>query len=83
MEAIAPIVESERAGDGDGNGYRDDGDGDDMESGGNVNSQRVEGAQLSAESQHMRPHQKSQENSPMSSRPSIQPESRPNGHVRR
>jgi len=83
VEAIAPIAESERAGDGDGDRNGGDGDGDDAESGGNVNSQRVEGARLSTESQRVCLHQKSQENSPASSRPSIQPESRPYGLVRR
>jgi len=76
VEAIAPIVESERACDGDG-------DGEDAESGGNVDSQRVEGARLSTESQHVCLHQKSQENSPASSRPPVQHERHPNGLVRR
>jgi len=82
VEAIAPIAESERAGDGDSDRNGGDGDGDDVESGGNVDSQRVEGARLSTESQRVCLHQKSQENSPASSRPSIQPESRPYGLVR-
>ena len=47
-----PSVEDERACDGNGNGSGDNGDGDDTESGGNTNSQQVEGAQLSTESQH-------------------------------
>jgi len=54
VEAIAPSVESERAGDGDGNGYGDDGgDGDvgDTTSGGGVDSKRVEAALLAGDSQ--------------------------------
>jgi len=38
VEAIAPIVEGERAGDGDGSGYGDDGDVDDTTSGGDIDS---------------------------------------------
>ena len=49
-----PSVEDERACDGNGNGSGDNGDGDDTESGGNTDSQQVEGAQLSTESQHTR-----------------------------
>jgi len=55
-KAIALSVESETAGDGDGDGYGDDGDVgdvDDMTSGGDTDSMRVEAVLLAAESQHM------------------------------
>ena len=68
-EAKATNVEGDKAGDGDGDRYGDDGDGDDTESSSSIDSQRVESAQLSTESQPMCPHEKSQENSPVSSRP--------------
>jgi len=82
-EAIAPSVEGERAGDSDGDCNGGDGDGDDAESGGNVDSRRVEGAQLSTGSQRVRLHQKSQENLPVSSRPPTDRTRRPYGLVRR
>ena len=55
-QAIAPDIKGERAGDGSGDQDEGDGngDGDDMESSGSADSQRVEGALLSTESQHMR-----------------------------
>ena len=51
-EAIAPSLEGKRVVKGDGNQSGGDGDGDDTESGGSVDSQRVEGARLSTESQY-------------------------------
>ena len=85
-EAIAPDVEGKTAeGDGDGDGDRngDDGDGDDTESGGSANSQRVESAQLSTESQHMYQSGRIQDgDSPVSSRPPIRPAGHPYGDVR-
>ena len=82
VQAFAPIVESERAGDGDGDCNGGNGDGDNAESSGNVDLRQVEGAQLSTGSQRVRLHQKSQENSPVSSRPPIQSESCPYGLAR-
>ena len=68
--------------DGDGDQIGDNGDGDDTESGNSVNSQGVESVQLSIESQLMHPHQLSQENIPILSRPPIQCPNRPYRHVR-
>ena len=68
--------------DGDGDRIGDYGDGDDTESGDSVNLQGVESAQLSIESQLMRPHQLSQENIPMSSRPPTNNIYHPFGDVR-
>ena len=54
---IVPSVEGERAGDGDSDGYGDDGDVGDMNGttgGGSVHSTRVKTALLAEESQHMR-----------------------------
>jgi len=53
-EAIAPSVEGERAGEGDGGGYGGDGDVGDTTSGGNSDSIRVEAALLAGESQRVR-----------------------------
>jgi len=87
VEAIAPNVEGERAGDGDGDGNGgdgDDGDADGTTSGDGVDSTRVNAAQLATDSQHMRQSRRSRRNDlPVSSRPLIQRERRPYGHVRR
>ena len=82
-EAKVTNVEGDKAGDGDGNRYGDDGDGDDMESSSSVDSQGVESAQLSTESQPMCPHEKLQENSPVSSRPPTKWKERPYRLIRR
>ena len=63
-------IEGAGAVDGNGDRFGDDGDSDDMESSSSIDLQGVKGVQLSIESQLMRPHQISQENLPMSSRPS-------------
>jgi len=86
-EAIAPSVEGERAGDGDGDGNGgdgDDGDADGTTSGDGVDSTRVNAVQLATDSQHMCQSRRSRRNDlPVSSRPLIQRERRPYGHVRR
>ena len=86
-KAIVPDIEGEMAeGAGNSSGGRDEdnGDGDDMESSGSTNSQRVEGAWLSTESQHMCRRQRIQDgDSPMLSRPHICPTDCPYGVVRR
>jgi len=83
-EAIAPIVEGERAGDGDGGGYEDDGDVGDTTSGGDLDSKRVEAALLAIDSQLERQSRRIQNNDlPVSSWPPVQPESRPYGPIRR
>ncbi|KIM57362.1 hypothetical protein SCLCIDRAFT_28844 [Scleroderma citrinum Foug A] len=53
-EAIAPIIEGERAGNGGGDRNSDDesGDGDGMASSGNVDSMQVSGVQLAGEAGH-------------------------------
>ena len=85
-EAIVPSLEGKRVIEGDGNqsgGDGDDGDGDDTESGGSVDSQRVEGAWLSTESQYTCQSQRMQDgDSPVSSRPPIRPAEHPYGDVR-
>ena len=53
-KAIAPSVESKRAGDSDGDGYGGDGDMDDTTSGGDSDSIQVEAALLAGESQRVR-----------------------------
>ena len=73
-EAIAPVVKSERAGDGNNDQYRDDSDVGDTTSGGSVHSKRVKVALLAAKSQHVRYGQRTRNgNSPVSSRPPIRP----------
>ena len=86
-EAIAPIVEGERAGDGDGDGYGDDGDVGDVDgttSGGDSDSIRVEAALLAGESQRVRYCRRTRTgNLPVSSRPPTDHTNRPYGLVRR
>jgi len=86
-EAIAPNVEGERAGNGDGNGDGDNGDVGDVDgttSGGDSDSIRVEAALLAGESQRVRYSRRTRTgNLPVSSRPPIQPARRPYGLVRR
>jgi len=86
VEAIAPSLEGERAGHGDGDGYGDDGgDGDvgDTTSGGNSDSIRVEAALLAGDSQLKRQSRRIQTgNLPVSSVPPIQSERRPHGLIR-
>ena len=83
-EAIAPSIESERAGDGDGGRNGGDGDVGDTTSGGDIDSKRVETTLLATGSQHMRQSQRMRKNNlPVSSRPPIRPAERPYGHVRR
>ena len=81
-KAIAPNVEIERAGDGDG----DDGKNGDMDgttSSVSVDSTRVNEALLAVHSQHKhQSRRKRAENLPVSSRTPIQPERRSNGLVR-
>jgi len=82
-EGIAPNVEGERAGDGDGDNG-DVGDVDGTTSGGDSDSIRVEAALLAAESQYTRYSSRSQRNDlPMSYWPPIQPARRPSELVRR
>jgi len=82
-EAIAPSVEGERAGDGDGGGYRDVGDVDSMTSGGDIDSKQVEAVLLATDSQHMRQSRRLQRNDlPVSSRPPIHHEEHPYRLVR-
>jgi len=82
-EAIAPIVEGERAGDGDGSGYGDDGDVDGTTSGGSIDSMRVKATRLTRESQHERQSRRIRTgNLPMSSWPPIQHAERPHGLIR-
>ena len=85
-EAIVPSLKDKRVVEGDGNqsgGDGDDGDGDDTESGGSIDSQRVEGARLSTESQYTHQSRRMQDgDSPVSSRPPIRPAERPYGGVR-
>ena len=52
-EAIAPIVEGQRAGKGEDDQNGDNGDMDGMTSGGSINSMRVEAALLAGKSQRM------------------------------
>ena len=81
-EVIVPNVE-ERAGDGDGDRNRDDGNMDGTTNGDSIDSCRVNAVQLATESQHMRYSQRTQiGNLPMSSWPPIQPAERLHGHVR-
>jgi len=76
-KAIAPSVEGERAGDGDG-------DVGDTTSGGDVDSKRVEAALLAGESQLKRQSRRTQDkNLPVSSWPPIRSANRPYGLVRR
>jgi len=86
-ERVATSVESERAGDGDGDGYGDDGDDgneDGTASSGDVDSKRVEAAQLAIDSQLEHQSRRIQgENLPASSWPLIQFETRPYGLARR
>jgi len=83
-EAIAPSVEGERAGEGDGGGYGGDGDMGDTTSGGNSDSIRVEAALLAGESQRVRYSRRTRTgNLPVSSWPPIQFETRPYGLARR
>ena len=71
-EAIAPSVEGERAGDGDGDGNRDVGDANGTTSGGDADSTRVEAALLAAKSQYTRCSPRSRQNDlPVSSGPPI------------
>jgi len=87
VEAIAPSLEGERAGHGDGDGYGDDGgDGDvgHTTSGGNSDSIRVEAVLLAGESQRVRYSRRTRTgNLPVSSWPPVQPESCPYGPIRR
>jgi len=75
VEAIAPNVEGERAGDGDGDGDGDNGDVGDVDgttSGGDSDSIRVEAALLAGESQRVRYSQRIRTgNLPVSSGPPI------------
>ena len=74
-EAIAPIIEGERAGNGSGDRNSD---GDSMAGSGNVDSTRVGGVQLAGEAgQHERPNAENKRNVPMSSRPPIRHPNRP------
>ncbi|KIM58353.1 hypothetical protein SCLCIDRAFT_28137, partial [Scleroderma citrinum Foug A] len=89
-KAIAPIVEGERAGDGDGGrngGDGDDerdGDGDGTTSGGSVDSTRVNEALLAGKSQHTRQTRRTRDgNLPVSSWPPTRVVERPYGAVRR
>jgi len=83
-EAIAPSVEGERAGEGDGGGYGGDGDMGDTTSGGNSDSIRVEAALLAGESQRVRYSRRTRTgNLPVSSWPPVQHERRPYGSIRR
>ena len=86
-EAIAPSLKGERVVEGDGDqsrGDSDDSDGDNTESGGSVDSQRVEGARLSTESQYTRQSQRMQDgDSPVLSRPPIRPAECPYGDIMR
>ena len=84
VEAIAPSVKGERAGDGDGDRYEGDGDVDGTTSSGHIDSSRVEEALLATESQHTRSSRILRRNDlPVSSRPPVQRERRPYGSVRR
>ena len=86
-EAIAPSVESERAGEwngGDGRRNGDVGDVDGTTSGGDIDSKRVEAALLAVGSQHTRQSRRTRNNDlPMSSWAPIQHANHPYGLVRR
>ena len=85
-EAIAPIIEGERAGNGGGdrNGDDESGDGNGMASSCNVDSTQVGGVQLAGEAgQHKRPNTENKRNVPMSSRPPIRHPNHPYRNVMR
>ena len=82
VEVVVPSIDGRDIKERAGNQNGDDGDGDNTESNSNVDSQRVKGPWLSTKSQHLCPHWRSQENSPMLSWPPIQPVNDPYGPTR-
>ena len=83
-EAAAARDGKQRVGNGDGNRDRDDGNMDDMTSGGSIDSIRVKAAQLATESQHMRYSQRTQDQDlPVLPGPPIHCAECPNRPVRR
>ena len=84
-KVFVPIIEGERAGNGNGNRDGDDkwsGDVDGMTSGDDVDSTRVNAVQLAGEGQRMHYSQRKRINIPMSSWPPIQHANCPYGDAR-
>ena len=81
---IVPNVEGKRAGDGDSDRNRGDGDVGDTASGGSVHSKRVEAVLLAGKSQYMRQDRRRRNgDSPVSSVPPVHPAECPYGDVTR